>query len=198
MKGYKALDEHMCAVNGNKMQYELNKEYVLDGDLEINKNGYHFCKDLIWVLFTYNNINNNRFFEIDTLDGEVQSLSGTLGSYDLCNIDRNCSNKIKLVREIYRKELNDYITANIDGIIESDNDFIKYVLISNQYHLDQFIKDPDPRIRMAVANQGYGLDKLINDPDPRIREYAKYKMKLKLNMVRGFSDDSNIDYTIIV
>ena len=56
MKGYKALNNDMCAIYGNGMQYELNKEYTLDGELEICKNGFHFCKKLINVYEIYNDI----------------------------------------------------------------------------------------------------------------------------------------------
>ena len=62
MIGYKALDANMCAANGDKMQYELNKEYIMSDTICLRACGYHYCKDIINAIYYYSNINNIRIF----------------------------------------------------------------------------------------------------------------------------------------
>ena len=118
MRGYKALNEDMKAIHGDDIQYELNKEYTLDSELRICRNGYHFCKELINVYKYYSY--NSRVFEIDTLDGDIESDRGNI---------KYCSNRIKLVREISKEEINKYI----------------------EYNLDILINDPDPNVRIIAS-----------------------------------------------
>ena len=133
MRGYKALNEDMSTLYGD-MTYELNKEYEIEGKLIMCENGYHFCKELINV-FTYYP-SDSRVFEIDTLDGEIIEKG-----------DKYCTNKIKIIKEVSKDEINKYIEDN----------------------LDKLINDPNPNVRAAVAKQGYGLNKLINDEDLFVR-----------------------------
>lgn len=37
MKGYKVLDENMCAINGDGMTYELKEAYELQGKIHRKK-----------------------------------------------------------------------------------------------------------------------------------------------------------------
>lgn len=41
MKGYKVLNKGL--VNRYGYQYELNKKYILNGELKWSENGFHFC-----------------------------------------------------------------------------------------------------------------------------------------------------------
>ena len=43
MKGFKMLSG-MYAIHGNGMQYELGKEYYMDGAPDVCESGFHFCK----------------------------------------------------------------------------------------------------------------------------------------------------------
>ena len=179
MRGYKVLDENMCAVKGNKMQYKLNKEYILDDIICLRYRGYHFCKKIINAIYYYYNIDNIRVFEIDTLDGSIHF-----------DDDLYCSNKIKLVRELSKEELKKYFENNLDKFINDPDPYVRFAVASQRYGLDKLINDPDPSVRRVakhkygldilindtdpyvrkiVANQGYGLDRLINDPDPSVR-----------------------------
>ena len=136
MRGYKALDENMCAAHGDKMQYELNKEYAINDSISIRSCGYHFCKEIINIIDYYCNIRNFRVFEIDTLDGAIDS-----------DDDLYCSNKIKLIREVSKEELEKYF----------------------ENYLDKFDKEMDWQKRLKIAAQGYCLDTLINSTNPWVR-----------------------------
>ena len=119
MKGYKALNNDMCAIYGNGMQYELNKEYTLDGELEICKNGFHFCEDLIDVYKIYNDIKNTRVFEIDTMDGKVIDNEA----------NKKCSNKIKLMKELSKEEIRQILKNYTD----------KYIIDNRNYNISEKI-----------------------------------------------------------
>ena len=158
MIGYKALDAKMCAVNGNNMQYELNKEYIMSDNICLRACGYHYCKDIINAIYYYSNINNIRIFEIDTLDGTID-VDG----------DLYCSNKIKLIRELSKEEVTKYFENNLDKFINDKDCHVRTAVASQGYGLDILINDTDYDVRAAVASQGYGLDILINDVVPSVR-----------------------------
>ena len=157
MRGYKALDAKMCAANGNNMQYELNKEYIMTDNICLRTHGYHYCKDIINAVYCYSDINNIRIFEIDTLDGTID-VGGNL----------YCSNKIKLIRELSKEEVDKYFENNLDKFI-NDTDCHVRVAASQGYGLNALINDPHYIVRCEVASQRYGLDVLINDEDWRVR-----------------------------
>ena len=160
MIGYKALDAKMCAANGDKMQYELNKEYIMSDNICLRACGYHYCKDIIDAVYYYSNINNIRIFEIDTLDGTIDVNDGS---------NLYCSNKIKLIRELSKEEVDKYFENNSDVLI-NDTDWIVRAAVARQgYGLDVLINDPHWCVRLEVAKQGYGLDTLINDSDWIVR-----------------------------
>ena len=156
MRGYKALNKDMSTKYGN-MTYELNKVYEIEVELIMCENGYHFCKELINV-FNYYPL-DSRVFEIDTLDGEIIKKG-----------DKYCTNRIKLIREVYKEEINKYIEDNLDILINNEDRYVRLAVAEQGYGLDILINDESLYVRAAVAEQGYGLDKLINDEDSYVRE----------------------------
>ena len=142
MIGYKALDANMHAVNGNNMQYELNKEYIMSDNICPCSRGYHYCKDIINAIYYYSDIDNIRIFEIDTLDGTID-----VGG------DLYCSDKIKLIRELSKEELTKYFENNLDKFISDSDWHVRAAVASQGYGLDTLINDKNYYVRAAVANQ---------------------------------------------
>ena len=64
MVGYKITNKDMTCLG---FQYELNKIFVLDGELKICEKGFHFCKDPKDCIGYYDFSNGERFFEIEAL-----------------------------------------------------------------------------------------------------------------------------------
>ena len=56
IKGYKAF-HNMQDINGNT--YEVGKTYTVEGPIKYNKNGYHFCENLVDILRYYDGLNND-------------------------------------------------------------------------------------------------------------------------------------------
>ena len=150
MKGYKALDMDMRAVSGNGMQYEMGKSYAIEEKVVPCYKGFHFCKS-IEELNGYYSIKNSRIFEIEAA-GEI--------------IERNdtyAAEKIMLVRELTKEEVNDYFKQNQRELIKCRNWNVRIAVAEQGYGLEELVCDENWYVRAAVAGQGYGLDVLVND-----------------------------------
>lgn len=66
MKGYKGMNEDMTC---RDFKFELGKTYHVEGNIQLCKNGFHFCKNLIDVFDYYC---YGRYFEIEAI-GDVLS-----------------------------------------------------------------------------------------------------------------------------
>jgi len=85
MKAYKVTDENMKC---RDFQFELNKEYVCEGEIIPCKNGFHSCIKLS-DCFNYYSFNpNNRVFEVE-LSGKIKN-----------DKDKSASEKIIFIREL--------------------------------------------------------------------------------------------------
>ena len=162
VKGIKALGMDMEAINGNDMIYEMNKEYVHDGDVICRQSGYHYFDSIRDVMTLYN-LNKSKLFECE-LNGDEFDHDGIV----------HCTNKIKLVREISKEEIKKYIEDTIEKLVNDEDEDVRYEVAKQGYCLDKLINDEDWRVRREVAKQGYGLDRLVNDEDCDVRlEVAK-------------------------
>jgi hypothetical protein len=90
-KGFKLIDGKL---NCRGVVFEVGKEYKISGELELCKNGFHFCTEL-------ENVNNYyRFSDEFTVVGEIEAISPTVTEGD-----KSCTNIIKIVRIIPQDEL---------------------------------------------------------------------------------------------
>jgi hypothetical protein len=91
MKGFKATNEKMQC---RGYQFELGKEFEIEGELKMCENGFHFCTNIVDVHNFYSlNDENTRLFEIEAL-GEVQG-EGT---------EKQVTSKIVFVKEYVDEE----------------------------------------------------------------------------------------------
>ncbi len=99
MRGYKLMESDMTCMG---FQYELNKEYSIEGELIICENGFHFCENPFNCLGYYDNIKGNkRLFLVEVL-GEV-----------ITENDKSVTNKIKIVEEI--KDIEKFFDENMNN-----------------------------------------------------------------------------------
>ena len=70
-------------------QYEIRKEYSLEGKLEICESGFHFCETPFDCLYYYDNIEGDKRLFLVEATGEVIS-----------KYDKSVTNKIKIIEEI--------------------------------------------------------------------------------------------------
>ena len=86
MRRYKLMESDITCLG---FQYEVGKEYTLDGKLEICENGFHFCETPFDCLEYYDNIEGDkRLFLVESL-GEV-----------ITEGNKSVTNKIKIIEEI--------------------------------------------------------------------------------------------------
>ena len=98
IKSYKAFNKNMQC---RGFQYEVGKEYNIDGNIECCKQGFHACKSPMETWYYYNML-NSRFAEVE------QS-----GKIDPIQEGKICSSHIKIKKEI---DLADFIDIGIDWI----------------------------------------------------------------------------------
>lgn len=104
---YKAFDENFCC---RGFQYEVGKEYHINGDLKICANGFHACQDLMDV-FDYYSMSNSRF-AIVKMWGDV-----------LFGIDKICASNIEIVEELSLKDIVErYASSKLDFMNKTYHD----------------------------------------------------------------------------
>ena len=117
MWGYKMMESDMTCKG---FQYEIDKEYTLEGKLEICRNGYHFCETPFDCLKYYNNIKGDkRLFLVEVL-GEVISQG-----------DKLVTNKIKIIEEI--PDIKKFFDNNLDDFEIKWVWFSKYQKLSESF-----------------------------------------------------------------
>ena len=99
MRGYKMMESDMTCKG---FQYEIGKEYSLEGKLQICESGFHFCENPFDCLWHYDNIKGNkRLFLVEAL-GEV-----------ITEYDKSVTNRIKIIEEI--KDIEKFFDENMDN-----------------------------------------------------------------------------------
>lgn len=85
MIGYKAFHEGLIC---RGFQYEIGKTYELVGELEMCKNGFHFCENLVDTTEFYPNINSNIYCKVEAL-GKIKQQG-----------IKYCTDKIKIIEKV--------------------------------------------------------------------------------------------------
>ena len=117
MRGYKMMESDMTC---RGFQYEIGKEYFLEDELEICKNGFHFCENPFDCLEYYNNINGNKRLFLVEVFGEV-----------ITKDDKSVTNKIKIVEEI--KDVEKFFDENINKYKFDWDIFLKLQKLSESF-----------------------------------------------------------------
>ena len=88
MKGYKGFNADMTC---RGFQYEVGKEYEIDGEISLCNHGFHFCKKMADAFGYYGGI--------DCRYAEVEAIGEIIEGDDKCVTD-----KIRIIKEIPRLE----------------------------------------------------------------------------------------------
>ena len=122
MRGYKLMESDMTC---RGFQYEIGKEYSLEGKLQICRNGFHFCKNPFDCLEYYDNIEGDkRLFLVEAL-GEV-----------ITEDNKSVTNKIKIIEEI--KDVEKFFDKNINNFKFDWNNISEYQKLSEEF-IDKYI-----------------------------------------------------------
>jgi hypothetical protein len=117
MRGYKLMESNMTCKG---FQYEIGKEYSLEGKLRICENGFHFCENPFDCLEYYDNIESDKRLFLVEAFGEV-----------ITGGNKSVTNKIKIIEEI--KDIEKFFGDNIYKYVFEDNIFSKYQKLSEEF-----------------------------------------------------------------
>ena len=129
VKSYKAFDKNMQC---RGFQYEVGKEYEMDGEIECCKRGFHACKSPMEV-WDYYDMLNSRFAEVEQ--------SGNIDKEE--NSTKVCSSRIKIKAEL---KLADIINIGVE--------WLKDITSPSKVKTDGALNDNGDR-RKQIGSSGY-------------------------------------------
>lgn len=161
---YKGFDENFCC---RDFQYEVGKEYHINGDVKMCENGFHACKDLMDT-FNYYPMGNSRF-AIVKLWGDV-----------LYGNNKMCASDIEIVEELSLKDIvKCYVTSKVD-FLEHKN-YTRFELNKSENEL---------------CNKGYGNYIISTHYYKRIISRGSYNHIVTSgvsNIIFSIGDETNIN-----
>ena len=101
MLGYKAFDENL--INRYGKEFELEKEYTIDGEIKFGSNGFHFCTYLEYTL-RYVDGSNAVITIVESL-GDLQKYDDEYNGY----YDMFVTNKIKIIKVLTKEDILKYM-----------------------------------------------------------------------------------------
>ena len=126
---YKAFDKNMQCRN---FQYEVGKEYEMDGEIKCCNRGFHACKSPMEV-WDYYDILNSRYAEVEQ--------SGKIDEEE--NSTKVCSSHIKIKAEL---KLADIIKVGVE--------WLKDITSSSKVNADGALNDNGDR-KKQIGSSGY-------------------------------------------
>ena len=127
---YKAFDKNMQC---RGFQYEVGKEYEMDGEIECCNRGFHACKSPIEV-WNYYDMLNSRYAEVEQ-SGKIEKEE---------NSTKVCSSHIKIKAELkladiinigveWLKDITSPSKVKADGVLNDNGDIRKQIGSSGDY-----------------------------------------------------------------
>ena len=147
IKSYKAFDKNMQC---RGFQYEVGKEYEMDGGIECCNRGFHACKSPLEVWDHYDML-NSRFAEVEQtgkIDEEEKST-------------KVCSSHIKIKAEL---KLADIINIGVE--------WLKDITSPSKVKTDGVLNDNGDR-RKQIGSSGYSAQ--IGSSGRRFRYHVRWK-----------------------
>ena len=130
IKSYKAFDKNMQC---RGFQYEVGKEYEMDGEIKCRNRGFHACKSPLEI-WDYYDMLNSRFAEVEQ--------SGKIDEEE--NSTKVCSSHIKIKAELkladiinigveWLKDITSPSKVKADGVLNDNGDRRKQIGSSGNY-----------------------------------------------------------------
>ena len=130
IKSYKAFDKNMRC---RDFQYEVGKEYEMDGEIKCCNRGYHACKNPLEV-WDYYDMLNSRFAEVEQ--------SGKIDEEE--NSTKVCSSHIKIKAEL---KLADIIKVGVE--------WLKDITSPSKFKTDGALNDNGDRNKQIGSSGDY-------------------------------------------
>lgn len=140
--GFKGTAANMTCY-GN-YQFELNKEFTAEGDIEMCHNGFHFCDKLNSVFGFYPIEYGNRYFKVKAYvsETELNKTPEYVFHHDIpYKIDKRVARKIILTEEIGFEELLPYIQRKCRFISTKEDFELAQKIGFDKYRRQYFMKN---------------------------------------------------------
>ena len=118
IKSYKGFDKDFKCKD---FQYEVGKEYEIEGEIKCCERGFHACESPMEV-FDYYDMLNSRFAEVEQ--------SGQIDKEDDNKSTKICSSRIKIKAEL-----------NLEDIINIGIEWLKDITSSSKVKADTYLND---------------------------------------------------------
>ena len=118
IKSYKGFDKDFKCKD---LQYEVGKEYEIEGEIKCCERGFHACESPMEV-FDYYDMLNSRFAEVEQ--------SGQIDKKDDNKSTKICSSRIKIKAEL-----------NLEDIINIGIEWLKDITSSSKVKADTYLND---------------------------------------------------------
>ena len=118
IKSYKGFDKDFKCKD---FQYEVGKEYEIEGEIKCCERGFHACESPMEV-FDYYDMLNSRFAEVEQ--------SGQIDKKDDNKSTKICSSRIKIKAEL-----------NLEDIINIGIEWLKDITSSSKVKADTYLND---------------------------------------------------------
>ena len=118
IKSYKGFDKDFKCKD---FQYEVGKEYEIEGEIKCCERGFHACESPMEV-FDYYDMFNSRFAEVEQ--------SGQIDKKDDNKSTKICSSRIKIKAEL-----------NLEDIINIGIEWLKDITSSSKVKADTYLND---------------------------------------------------------
>ena len=153
IEGYKGTDSDMKCYDD--FHFELNKNYVIDGDIELCERGFHFCKELKDVFDYYSlNINvPNRYFKVKALVSTKQ---------------------MKAQEEEYKRKLEEYHSSMFFHIRPTNDKFVaKEIILTEEVGFEELLPYIKNYFSYIATEEDWNLVRKIG--------YKEYKRNYFIN-----------------
>lgn len=165
MKGFKATRQDLSCLD---FQYEVGKKYTHVGEIQLCREGFHFCTKLEDCLIYYNP--DSRFFKV-----EAQGVS-----YQIEDDSKRVAQQITLTEEI--------------ELPWGDEDFQMKAVKLNSWNY-KFLKRPTAKVKLFMVKQNPTFIRRLTNPsiklqlaavrsDPQVIEYIKDPHKSVITLYR--------------
>lgn len=140
-------------------RYKSGETYEINGELNYYENGFNYCKSIADADWYYD-LRYGRVCEVEILGSEVSNNYGNFAT-----------DKIRIVKELSKEEINQYFEDNWEELINDENYRSRISVVRRGFGLDTLIKDKDWEVRKEVARHGRDkdLDVLVFDKSEMVR-----------------------------
>ena len=184
---YKVINNNFTSIYRNFL-FEVGKTYIINGQLKVCKNGFHFSKNFTDCLKYVNflkDIEKFKFLEIEHCGDNI-----------IGNITRLCSNNIKVIREVPTTEVLKEFWLKDGKLHREDGPTIKWSDGSKLWYLNgKKHRENGPAVEWPGGNKLWYINGKLHREDGPAVELSDGTKEWYLNGLRHREDGPAVVYS---